>query len=137
MTNDSRLSALPKWKSGDYNGFYQAQQIRQEERGAKVMLEFLQTGKAVYILAAVCLMGMISKLAARNLYKGLIKETSNMMLTKNKWLRELRQRAEDTYRLNQGVANTRVFVEKQIYEARLGMFTPDGWSAFSNQMTAL
>ncbi len=101
------------------------------------MLEFLQTGKAIYVLAAVCLIGMLSKLAASNLYKGLIKETGNMMLTKNKWLRELRQRAEDTYRLNQGVANTQVFVEKQIYEARMGMFTPEGWSGFSNQLTAL
>lgn len=101
------------------------------------MLEFLQTGKAIYVLAAVCLIGMLSKLAARNLYKRLIKETGNMMLTKNKWLRELRQRAEDTYRLNQGVANTQVFVEKQMYEARMGLLTPEGWSAFSNQMTAL
>ncbi|MDO4328308.1 MAG: hypothetical protein Q4C66_03105 [Lachnospiraceae bacterium] len=101
------------------------------------MLEFLQTGKAIYVLAAVCLIGMISKLAARNLYKRLIKETGNMMLTKNKWLRELRQRAEDTYRLNQGMANTRVFVEKQMFEARMGLLTPEGWSAFSNQMTAL
>lgn len=101
------------------------------------MLEFLQTGKAIYVLAAVCLIGMISKLAARNLYKRLIKETGNMMLTKNKWLRELRQRAEDTYRLNQGMANTRVFVEKQMFEARMGLLTPEGWSGFSNQMTAL
>jgi len=101
------------------------------------MLEFLQTGKAIYVLAAVCLAGMLSKLAARNLYKRLIKETGNMMLTKNKWLRELRQKAEDTYYLNQGVANTQVFVEKQLYEAKMGMFTPEGWSELSNQMTAL
>lgn len=101
------------------------------------MLEFLQTGKAIYALAIVCLIGMLSKLAARSLYKRLIRETGNMMLTRNKWLRELRQRAEDTYRLNQGVANTRVFVERQIDEAKLGMFTPEGWSEFSSQMTAL
>lgn len=101
------------------------------------MLEFLQTGKAIYALAVVCLIGMLSKLAVRNLYKRLIRETGNMMLTRNKWLRELRQRAEDTYRLNQGVANTQVFVEHQIDEAKLGMFTPEGWSAFSSQITAL
>lgn len=101
------------------------------------MLEFLQSGKAIYVLAAVCFIGMLSKLAARSLYKRLIRETGNMMLTKNKWLRELRQRAEDTYRLNQGVANTQVFVERQIDEAKMGMFTPQGWSEFSNQMTAL
>ena len=81
------------------------------------MLEFLQTGKAVYLLAAICLIGMAGRLAAGSFYKRLIKETGNMMLTKNKWLRELRQRAEDTYRLNQGVANTRVFVERQVYDA--------------------
>ena len=101
------------------------------------MLEFLQTGKAIYVLSAVCLVGMISKLTARNLYKRLIKETGNMMLTKNRWLRELRQRAEDTYRTYQGIYNTGVFVEKQLYEAKMGLFTPEGWSAFSNQMTAL
>ena len=101
------------------------------------MLEFLQTGKAIYVLAAVCFLGMASKLAVRNLYKRLIRETRNMMLTKNKWLRELRQRAEDTYRLNQGVANTQAFVEKQIYEVKMGAFSIEGWCAFSNQMTAL
>ena len=66
------------------------------------MLEFLQTGKAIYALAVVCFIGMLSKLYARSLYKRLIRETGNMMLTRNKWLRELRQKAEDTYRLNQG-----------------------------------
>lgn len=101
------------------------------------MLEFLQTGKAIYVLAAVCFLGMASKLAVRSLYKRLIRETRNMMLTKNRWLRELRQRAEDTYRLNQGVANTRAFVEKQIYEVKMGAFSIEGWCAFSNQMTAL
>lgn len=108
-----------------------------EERGAIIMLEFLQTGKAIYVLAAVCFLGMVSKLAVRNLYKRLIRETRNMMLTKNKWLREMRQRAEDTYRLNQGVANTQAFVEKQIYEVKMGAFSIEGWCAFSNQMTAL
>ncbi len=101
------------------------------------MLEFLQTGKAIYALAVVCFIGILSKLYARSLYKRLIRETGNMMLTRNKWLRELRQKAEDTYRLNQGVANTRVFVERQIDEAKLGMFTPEGWNEFSSQITAL
>lgn len=101
------------------------------------MLEFLQTGKAIYVLAAVCFLGMLSKLLARNLYKRLIRETGNMMMTKNKWLKDLRQRAEDSFRVNHGMANTKVFVEKQIYEARIGIFSLEGFSSFSNQMTAL
>lgn len=110
---------------------------RREERGAMIMLEFLQTGKGIYVLAAICLISLAGKLAAGSFYKRLIKETGNMMLTKNKWLRELRQRAEDTFRLNQGVANTRVFVERQVYDARVGFLTPGGWNAFSGEMTAL
>ena len=51
-----------------------------------MMLEFLQTGKAIYVLAAVCLAGMLSKLAARNLYKRLIKETGNLILLAVSWL---------------------------------------------------
>ena len=33
------------------------------------MLQFLQTGKVLYVLAAVCALGIISKLVTGNLYK--------------------------------------------------------------------
>ena len=71
-----------------------------------MMLEILETGKALYALAAVCVLGLLSRLMARNLYKGLIRETDNMTMTKNRYLRDLRQKAENTYRLNQGIQNT-------------------------------
>ena len=48
-----------------------------------MMLEFLETGKALYVLTAVCILGLLSRLTARNLYKRLIRETDNMTLTKN------------------------------------------------------
>ena len=35
------------------------------------MLEFLETGKALYVLAAVCVLGLMGRLVARNLYKRL------------------------------------------------------------------
>ena len=48
------------------------------------MLQFLQTGRMLYVLGAICLLGIISKLVTSSLYKRLIKETGNMALTKNK-----------------------------------------------------
>ena len=51
------------------------------------MMNFLQTGKALYILAAVCLAGIVVRLLAGSFYKGLIKESANLALTKNKYLR--------------------------------------------------
>ena len=72
-----------------------------------MMLEFLETGKALYVLTAVCILGLLSRLTARNLYKRLIRETDNMTLTKNRCLRDLKQKAENTYRLNLGIHNTK------------------------------
>ena len=70
------------------------------------MMSFLQTGKALYVLAAICLAGVFTRLMAGSFYKRLIKESTNMALTKNKYLRGLKQNAEDTYRMNQGMNNT-------------------------------
>lgn len=99
------------------------------------MLNFLQTGAVLYVLAAVCLLGMVSKITAGSIYKRWIRETSNMALTKNRSLRGLKQKAEDTYRLNQGMSNTRVYLERQFYDMKLGMMKPDRWAAFGSQMT--
>ena len=64
------------------------------------MLQFLQTGKVLYVLAAVCALGIISKLVTGNLYKRLIKETGNMALTKNRNLRALKQKTENMFLLS-------------------------------------
>lgn len=101
------------------------------------MLQFLETGKALYVLAAVCLLGMASRFIARNLYKRLIKETDNMTLTKNRYLRELKQRTENTYRLNQGIHNTQAYLEKQLYGYRFMRLSLHGWTNLSGQLTLL
>ena len=62
------------------------------EKGELIMLEFLQTGRMLYVLAAICALGTLSKLATGSLYKRLIKETGNMALTKDKNLKTLKQR---------------------------------------------
>ena len=78
-------------------------------------MSFLETGRALYLLAAICLGGIMVRLAAGSFYKRLIRESSNLALAKNRYLRALRQNAEDTYRINMGMNNTRVYLERQIY----------------------
>lgn len=101
------------------------------------MLQLLETGKALYVLAAICLMGMVTRVIARNLYKRLIKETDNMTLTKNRYLRELKQKTENTYRLNQGIHNTQAYLEKQLYGYRFAGLSLHGWTSLSGQLTLL
>ena len=82
------------------------------------MLQFLQTGKVLYVLAAVCALGIISKLVTGNLYKRLIKETGNMALTKNRNLRALKQKTENMFLLSHGLRNPAAYIEKQVYGFR-------------------
>lgn len=102
-----------------------------------MMLEFLETGRALYVLAAVCGIGILGRLVARNLYKRLMKETDNMTLTKNRYLRELKQKTENTYRLNQGIHNSRVYLEKQLTNYRFLGMSLSGWGSLGGQMTIL
>lgn len=101
------------------------------------MISFLQTGKALYVLAAICLAGILTRMMAGSFYKRLIKESTNLALTKNKCLRSLKQNAEDTYRINQGMNNTRVYLERQMYGMRMMGFSVRGMDNLSGQLTLL
>lgn len=101
------------------------------------MLEFLQTGKAVSVLAAICLIGIISKCITRGLYRRLLKETDNMAMTRNKNLKVLKQKLENTYRVNQNIVNSRAYLDKLMYEFRFMHLSLDGWNNLSVQMILL
>ena len=60
-----------------------------------------------------------------------------MALTKNKYLRGLKQNAEDTYRMNQGMNNTRVYLERQMYSLRTFGMSVKGLDNLSGQLTLL
>ena len=101
------------------------------------MLQFLQTGKVLYVLAAVCGLGVLSKLVTSSLYKRMIKETGNMALTKNKNLRSFRQRTENMLMLSNGIRNTNVYIEKQLYNFRFMNLSLDGWDNMAVQAMIL
>lgn len=101
------------------------------------MLEFLQTGKALSVLAAIGVIGIVSKLITRSLYKRLLKETDNMAMTKNKNLKLLKQKLENAYRLNQNIVNTQAYLDKQLYGFKFMHISLDTWNNLSLQMIIL
>ncbi len=101
------------------------------------MLQILQTGKVLYVLAAVCGLGIISKLVTSSLYKRLIKESGNMVLTKNKNLRSFRQKTENMLMLSHGIRNTNAYIEKQLYGFRFMKLSLDSWDNLSVQSMIL
>ena len=100
-------------------------------------LQFLETGSALYILAGVCFFGILFRVMTGNLYRRLIKESGNMTLTKNRHLKDLKQRLETTYRSNQGIRDTRSYLECQMYRMKFGGLTLGGWNNLCTQMTLL
>lgn len=101
------------------------------------MLGLLETGRALYVLAAVCLLGIVTRLATKNLYKRLLKESANMSLTKNKRLKEMKQKAENTYRMNQGLRDSGAWLEHQLNDMRFVGLTLGSWGNLSAQLTWL
>ena len=136
LTNDSGLRGLLKFFRGGYNRDHDTAQSR-ERKGKQIMLQFLQTGKVLYVLAAVCGLGVLSKLVTSSLYKRMIKETGNMALTKNKNLRSFRQRTENMLMLSNGIRNTNVYIEKQLYSFRFMNLSLDGWDNVAVQAMIL
>ena len=109
----------------------------QNRKGKQFMLQFLQTGKVLYVLATVCGLGVISKLVTSSLYKRLVKETGNMALTKNRNLRLFRQRTENMLMLSHGIRNTNAYIEKQLYGFRFMKLSLDGWDNLAVQAMIL
>ena len=101
------------------------------------MLQLLETGQALYVLAAVCLSGIFTRLMTKNIYKGLIKESANMTMAKNKSLKELKLSAENTYRTNQGIRDSGIWLEHQLYQLKFRGMTLSGWGNLSVQLTWL
>lgn len=101
------------------------------------MLQLLETGRALYVLAVFCGLGVLSRMITCRLYKGLLKESTNLAVTRNRRLKELRQKAENTYRINQGMRDSRAWLEHQLNELRFMGITLNGWMGFSMQWTWL
>ena len=101
------------------------------------MLQLLETGQALYVLAGICLLGIFTRVMTKNLYKRLIKESGNIATTKNKSLRDLKQKTENTYRMNQGIPDVGAWLDHQLCELRFRGMTLAGWGNVSMQLTWL
>lgn len=101
------------------------------------MLQFLEAGRGVYVVAAICILGILSKLAVNSFYKRAIKQTENMAATTNKFLKGFRQRMENTYWINQGIYNARAYIERQIFAYRFLGVSLNAWDGFLGQAVLL
>lgn len=101
------------------------------------MLAYLEQGSALYILAVLCLIGVIGKLAVNHVYKSLIRQSDNVATAKDKQLQQMKTKYESVYRLNCGIKNSEVFVAKKLGQYRLMKVRLKNWDFVDLHLGAL
>lgn len=125
------LSAEEGWKRKESGSL-------SEQKGEnKGMLQFLEAGYGVYVVAAICVLGILSKCMLHGFYRSAIKQTDNMAATRNRFLKGFRQRTENTYWINQGIYNARAYIERQVFGYRFMGISLDGWDGLAGQAVLL
>lgn len=82
------------------------------------MLGFLEAGYGNIVLAVICVLGMAGTWLAGRRYRRLILQADDMTGTQSKFLKQLKNKFETSYRINQGVNNVGLFVERNVREFR-------------------
>lgn len=96
-----------------------------------MLSELLNQGMLIYIIAGVCLLGLLSEWIHKRLYRRLMKESALMATSKNKLIRQIRLKFENSFRANSGMDNVRAFVDKYIYQHKFMGIRLHGWNRFS------
>lgn len=86
------------------------------------MLSFLEKGFVLYIMTAICVVGVIGKLSVNHIYRRLIRQSDNLTTAQDRQLRQLKTKYETAYRMNVGVHNVLAFVEKNVSGYKKGAF---------------
>jgi len=108
----------------------------ENERGI-TMLKMLEGGVLLEIMIGIFVLGLLDKLLVQRIYQRLVKQSDNMQGTKNHYLKQLKLKFESSYRVNAGINNIQVYVEKQLSQYRFLGSTLRGIDNFSSMTAGL
>lgn len=97
------------------------------------MLTYLEDGYGIYLIIAICGIGVLSKLVANIIYSSLVKQSENMVSAKDKCLKQLRLKFENTYKMNMDIRNVQVFIEKNLSKYRFCGLSLKRWDNINRQ----
>ncbi|MCD8014072.1 MAG: hypothetical protein LUG99_13035 [Lachnospiraceae bacterium] len=84
------------------------------------MLQFImEKNVLLYVLAAACVVGVISQMILRRIYEGLLKDTRNNGEPEGRFLQQLRQRFQYCSHLNERVGDVQALIQKNLIEYRV------------------
>ena len=98
------------------------------------MTLFLQNKELVAVTIILLLLSILCRFITGIFLNTLIRETENMATTNNRLLLQCKVKFRNCYKLNDGVPNIPVFVERFLGRIQMGKFTVDGIAHFSGQL---
>lgn len=83
------------------------------------MLQFImEKNVLLYLLAAACVVGVVSQMILRQIYEGLMKDTKMPGEPEGRFLQQLRQRFQYCTHLNEQVGDVQALIQKNLLEYR-------------------
>ena len=109
---------VPSFLAFGYNSLYP----KKERKGAFFMLNYFNDQIGLYVLAGVFSICLFGKLVTNNIYKRMIKQSKDLLVTKDKRLRLIAESYASYSKTKGTMKNLPVFIEKNIYSyKRLGV----------------
>ncbi|MCD7745400.1 MAG: hypothetical protein LUI13_08995 [Lachnospiraceae bacterium] len=93
------------------------------------MLQFImEKNVLLYLLAAACVVGVVSQMILRRIYDGLLKDTRSDGGPEGRFLQQLRQRFQYCSHLNERVGDVQALIQKSLIEYRVFGFSLHGFA---------
>jgi len=107
---------------------------RKMRKGISVMFErAINEYWILYVMMGICAIGVISRLWLAGIYSGLLKDVQYAKEPKKKLIRQIKERYETCYQLNEGINNIEAFLVRNLYGYRFMGITLGGIQKISGQ----
>lgn len=83
------------------------------------MKEFLAQGYVVYLMGALCALGILCELTAGHIYRRLNKQAERIVYAKHPFFKRLRMEYEKAAQIGAGVMDGQVFTRKKLFSYRV------------------
>lgn len=89
-------------------------------KGIFILEEFLRGDLIKYGIIIITVFAVMLKVVQAVVYIKLMEESENVPASKNKLIKQMKLKFENCYKLNLGVNNVRIFVDKYMYKHKIG-----------------
>ena len=101
------------------------------------MASFLENKELVAMTIILLLLSILCRVITGIFLNSLIREAENMSTTQNRLLKQCKVKFRNCYKLNDGVPNIPVFVDKFMGKIQIGRISVDGLAHLSGQLMLL